>query len=401
MTHASPPRPATRSEPARATWSRRQWMKGGLAAAGVWAVARLSPTALGLAEPAAGDVVVPFLDAIPDPKKPQVRWADVPDQWLTPDERVYEVSHYPKPPEAAAEAYRLTVGGLVDKPLTLTLADLKARPRRTLTATLECGGNGSNAGFMGAVANATWTGTPLLPLLAECGLKPAAVEVAFYGADVGKEKVRNFDVEQPFARTLPVTDLAGRTDVLLCDEMNGKPLTPVHGAPVRLVVPGWYGIAWVKWLTTIEARDRRLMTRFVAKDYVTLRVSDEGGRKTARETSVGPLNVKSIAARVVRRPDGTHVVSGAAWTQGKVAKVELKIDGGAWAEAALEKADTPHAWTFWHYEWKGATPGEHALVSRATDAQGRVQPAADDPEIKDKRTYWEAYAQYPRRVRVG
>lgn len=394
------PAHAQRTNPVVPVVSRRDWMRGGFAAAGVWAVARLSPSALGLAEPAAGEVVVPFLDPLPDVKKPQIKWHDAVTQWTTPSDQVYEVSHYPKPKAADPGEYELAFDGLFDRPAAFTLDDLKARPKAELTATLECGGNGSNPGFMGAVANATWTGTPLAPLLKECGLKPAAVEVAFYGADVGKEKIRNFDVEQPFARTLPLAEL-GREDVLVCYAMNGEPLTLVHGAPVRLVVPGWYGIAWVKWMNRIEARDRRLMTRFIAKDYVTLRVDDRDGKAIASETSVGPLNVKSIVARVTRRPDGGHVVSGAAWTQGKIAKVELKVDDAEWVTAELTEGKGPHTWAFWSYAWKDAGAGEHTLVSRATDERGRVQPTKDDPEIKNKRTYWEAYAQYPRRIKVG
>jgi hypothetical protein len=113
------------------------------------------------------------------------------------------------------------------------------------------------------------------------------------------------------------------------------------------------------------------------------------------------MNVKSMTARVVRRPDGTCVVHGIAWTQGKVAKVEVKVDDGEWAPAELEANQAPHTWAFWSYEWKQPAAGEHRIVSRATDERGRVQPTADDPEIKLKRTYWEAYAQYPRRVRIG
>jgi DMSO/TMAO reductase YedYZ molybdopterin-dependent catalytic subunit len=183
--------------------------------------------------------------------------------------------------------------------------------------------------------------------------------------------------------------------------MNGKPLPHEHGGPVRLVVPGWYGIAWVKWLTGIEARDRRLMTRFIAKDYVTVRGEEHNGKTLWRQTSVGPMNVKSSAAPVVKRAGGEHVVSGAAWTQGTIAKVEVRVDDGPWVEAKLDENKTPHTWTFWSYEWKGAAPGEHTIVSRATDSRGRVQPTAEDPEIKLKRTYWEAYAQFPRRIRIG
>jgi DMSO/TMAO reductase YedYZ molybdopterin-dependent catalytic subunit len=374
-------------------------MAGGAATLGVWAAARLSPAALGLADPAPGEEVVPFLDALPDPGgREQVKWHE-PQPWITPTQRVFTVGHYSRPAEIDPAAYRLEFSGQLDKPVTLTLDQVKARPRKELTATIECSGNGSSPTFMGAIGNATWAGTPLAGLLKECGMKQSAVEVAFYGADTGTEKLAGGDVEQPFARTLPIGE-AGRDDVLLCYEMNGQPLPHAHGAPLRLVVPGWYGIAWVKWLTGIEARDRRLMTRFIAKDYVTVRGEPRDGKTVWRQTSVGPMNVKSIAGRVVRRADGTHVVHGAAWTRGTVAKVEVRVNDGEWQEAKLEENKTPHTWTAWSWEWKAPPAGEHKLVSRATDENGRVQPTADDPEIKLKRTYWEAYAQYPRRVRV-
>ena len=380
--------------------SRRGLMAGGAASLGVWAAARLSPRALGLADPAPGEQVIPFLDELPDPGgREQIRWND-PQPWITPTEHIFTVGHYTRPNEIDPASYRLELSGRFDKPVSLTLEQIKARPRKELTATIECSGNGAGKNFMGAIGNATWVGTPLAPLLKECGLQPSAVEVAFYGVDTGTEKLPGGDVEQPFARTLPMNE-ALRDDVLLCYELNGKPLPHGHGAPVRLVVPGWYGIAWVKWLSGIEARDRRLMTRFIARDYVTVRGEERGGKTLWRQTSVGPMNVKSMTARVVRRSDGTCVVSGIAWTQGNVAKVEVKVDDGEWAQAKLEENKTPHTWTFWSYEWKQPAAGEHRIVSRATDERGRVQPAADDPEIKLKRTYWEAYAQYPRRVKIG
>lgn len=378
--------------------SRRRLMAGGVTALGVWAAARLSPRALGLADPAPGEEVVPFLDELPESGRAQVNWGE-PQPWITPTKRVFTVGHYTQPAEIDPAAWRLDVSGVVDKPMTLTLDQIKGRPRREVTATLECSGNGASPNFMGAIGNATWAGTPLAPLLKECGIQPSAVEVAFYGTDTGKEKLAGQDVEQAFARTLPIGE-AAREDILLCYEMNGQPLPHAHGAPVRLVVPGWYGVAWVKWLTGIEARDRRLMTRFIARDYVTIRGEFHNGKTLWRQTSVGPMNVKSIAGRVVRRADGACVVSGVAWTQGRVAKVEVKVDDGPWAEAKLEENKTPHTWTFWSYEWKNPPAGEHTLVSRATDERGRVQPTADDPEIKLKKTYWEAYAQYPRRVRI-
>ena len=184
--------------------SRRRLMAGGAAALGVWAAARLSPAALGLADPEPGETVVPFLDELPDPGgREQVKWSE-PQPWITPTQRVFTVGHYSRPAEIDPSTYRLDLSGQFDKPATLTLDQIKARPRKELTATIECSGNGSNPSFMGAIGNATWAGTPLIGLLKEYGLQKSAVEAAFYGADTGTEKLAGGDVEQPFARTLPI-----------------------------------------------------------------------------------------------------------------------------------------------------------------------------------------------------
>src|SRR5262249_38784945 len=304
-------------------------------------------------------------------------WNELRD-WHTPTGKIYHVMHYGTA-QLKAEDYKLTVGGLVDNPRTLTLDEIKARPRRDAMVTIECGGNG-NPGFMGAVGNAKWSGTPLASLLKECGMRTEAVEVAFWGADTGKEKIRNNDLTQHFARALSVKN-AMRDDILLCYEMNDQPLTQGHGFPLRLVVPGWYGIAWVKWLQQIEVREKALMTRFMAKDYVTLRGEQRGDEIVWKETSVGPMNVKSMVARAIRRKDGTLSVFGAAWTDGTPLKaVELKIDDGPWLATKLDTPEkSPYTWTFWSYDWKNPAGGEHTLVSRAIDTKGRVQPAADDP----------------------
>jgi DMSO/TMAO reductase YedYZ molybdopterin-dependent catalytic subunit len=287
----------------------------------------------------------------------------------------------------------------VGKRLTLTLEEIKKRPKTELTATLECGGNGSSANFRGAIANVKWAGTPLAPILKEAGVAAEAIEIAFWGRDKGKEKIRGGEYEQHFARCLSVP-MAMRDDVILCYEMNGAPLTAGHGFPVRLVVPGWFGIAWVKWLERIEVRDRALKTRFMAKDYVTLRGEEVDGRTMWTETLVGPINVKSVVARVAKQKDGTLRVTGAAWGESPVKAVEVSIDGGPWTAARVEERSEPFTWRFWSYEWKDAKEGEHTLVSRAIDSRGHVQPATEDPSIKNKKTYWEANQQWPRRVKI-
>jgi DMSO/TMAO reductase YedYZ molybdopterin-dependent catalytic subunit len=193
-----------------------------------------------------------------------------------------------------------------------------------------------------------------------------------------------------------------REDVILAYEMNGEALEKGHGAPLRLVVPGWFGIAWVKWLTRIEVLDRRYMSKYMAREYVTIRGEERQGKTVWRETSVGPIDVKSITARAVRRKDGSVRLSGAAWTDGTPLKrVEVKIGDGPWQAAQLDlKQRSKYAWTFWTFDWMKPDEGEHVIVSRATDEEGRVQPPAEDPAIKLKRTYWEANQQWPRKIRI-
>jgi DMSO/TMAO reductase YedYZ molybdopterin-dependent catalytic subunit len=327
-------------------------------------------------------------------------WQDL-RSWITPNDQLYSVSHYGTP-EVDPGKWPLEISGLVKKPKTLSLAEIKARKRKTVTATLECSGNSSNPGFMGAIGNIEWTGAPLASLLKECHPLDSAIEAVFFGADEKVEKIRDKDYLQNFARSLSLRDVLKRDDVLLAYAMNGQPLEQGHGAPLRLIVPGWFGITWVKWLTRIELLDRRYMSKYMAREYVTIRGEERDGKTIWRETSVGPMDVKSVVARVVRRKDGSLRVTGAAWTDGTpLQRVELKIDNGYWASVELDKARrSKYSWTFWNYDWKSPTAGDHTLVSRALDAEGRVQPSGDDPEIKLKRTYWEANQQWVRKIKI-
>jgi DMSO/TMAO reductase YedYZ molybdopterin-dependent catalytic subunit len=371
-------------------------LSGGLSAL---ALAQLPTSLIALADSSTQEELVPFLDEQPtNPKRPMLKWQDLRD-WITPLDQFFAVGHY-HAPKMDADSWRLKVEGLVDKPIELSLDQIKSRPRKELIATLECSGNGAGANFMGAIGNARWAGTSLAALLKDCGVRAEAVEAAFWGADSGKEKIRDAEYDQNFARSLSMAD-AMRDDILLAWEMNGQPLGADHGFPLRLIVPGWYGIAWVKWLTRIELRDRRLMNRFMARDYVTIRGEKHGDQTEWKETSVGPLNVKSLLGRVTRQASGSLHITGAAWAQHPIKSVELKIDDGQWMPVQLDEQDhAPHAWTFWSYDWKNPTPGEHTLVCCATDVAGHVQPLADDDAIKLKKTYWEANQQYPRRIKI-
>jgi DMSO/TMAO reductase YedYZ molybdopterin-dependent catalytic subunit len=255
-----------------------------------------------------------------------------------------------------------------------------------------------------AVGTARWAGTPLAPLLAEAGVLADGREVVFWGADAGEETVREVTMPQHFARSLSLTD-ATDPNLLLCYEMNGAPLPAAHGAPLRLIVPGWYGIANVKWLTRIEVRDTRLMNRFMARDYVTIReepAATEGAAPVWAETSVGRARLKSVPAKVTRL-GGQHRIVGAAWGA-PIAGVEVRIDDGPWVPATLDRTpgeDAAFAWRLWSVDWGTPAPGEHTVTSRATDTAGHVQPAPDDPWLTGKRTYWESTGQVTRRVLVG
>ncbi len=376
--------------------TRREALRQAGAGLSILAFLRLPDALAGWPEAEAGPPLK-FLDAQPDGK--MLKWENL-DSWITPNEHVFAVSHYGTPKVDPAQ-HRLEISGLVKKPRGFTVDELKKRRHKDVIATLECSGNSSSAGFAGAVGNVRWTGTPLAPLLAECQPYKRAIEVVFFGADEKIEKIRDKDYLQNFARALSTKD-AGRDDILLCWAMNGEPLNQAHGAPLRLVVPGWFGIAWIKWLHRIELLDRRYMSKYMARDYVTIRGEERDGKTVWRETSVGPIDVKSVTARALRLPNGAIRLAGAAWTDGTPLKaVEVRVDDGPWQPARLSREHSArHAWKFWHFDWPNPAAGEHTVVSRAIDAEGRIQPAASDPEIALKRTYWEANQQWVRRLKV-
>jgi DMSO/TMAO reductase YedYZ molybdopterin-dependent catalytic subunit len=341
---------------------------------------------------------VPFLK-VPRSTRKMLDWETL-DRWLTPADQVFDVKHYNQP-SIDASKYHLEVTGLVDRPMTLTLDDIKKRPAADQLMTLECSGNGSSPGFMGAIYNSRWTGTPLAILLKECGVKPGATEVVFFGHDSKAETVRKVTVEVPFGRSMSVED-ARNPQILLAYARNGQPLESRNGAPLRLIVPGWYGIANVKWLKRIEIGNRRYMGRFMGRDYVTLRGERQDGEVVFVERSVARMNLKSIVARVTRRATKEGLVPakayGAAWNNGTaIAKVEVKTDGGPWRPATLDaQPRSKYCWTFFSIDLGDLKPGKHTVTSRAIDVSGRVQPTTDDDEIALKKTYWEAYQQVAR-----
>lgn len=311
-------------------------------------------------------------------------------------------------PATRPEDWPVEFSGHLKRPVTLTLADLQKRPHRSIVATLECGGNGSNPGFSGACGNIRWTGTRLGPLLRELGLTRRSREVVFYGSDEKVEKIRDKDYPQNFARSLP-TEHALQDEVLLAWAMNGEPLTAAHGFPLRLIVPGWFGVAWAKWLKRVDVLDRRFMGKWMAREYVTIRGEprDTPDGTNWRETSVCNICCKSVTARAVRRPGGAIRFTGAAWSDGTpITSVEVResmTDRGGppcWNEKPPRGSDQEYSWNFWHFDWPDPSPGDHSVVSRATDEDGRTQPAADDPSMKQKTTYWEANQQWVRKLRL-
>ena len=388
-------------------FARRTLMVQGSAAAAALALLRFPQLALAFPT-RPGEEVLPWLDQPPPNPVPDVvgkplRWEAL-SSYVTPTDQHFSVAHYGQP-AVDAQAWRLDVLGLVDRPLTLTLDDLRARPRQEVTFALECSGN-HGVPLIGLIGNARWAGTPLAPLLQEAGVLARGREVVFWGADAGAEEVRDnagaddvrATVTQHFARSMSLEDALAPTN-LLCYEMNGAPLPQAHGSPLRLIAPGWYGVANVKWLTRVEVRDTRLMNKFMARDYVTVReVTREGGADWV-ESSVGRGRLKSVPAKVTQA-GGQYRIVGAAWGA-PVARVEVRVDDGPWQPATFDRSEEDHyAWRLWSLDWGAPAPGEHAVTSRAIDTQGQVQPAPDDPWLTSKKTYWESNGQVTRRVLV-
>jgi len=379
---------------------RRRVIKGALAMSGIAATAGMPFwSKLALAQ---NETVVPFTD-VPDgftapPVQPGgIHYLDtrLVDSFYTPIDDFYIIQHYNQPVVSEAD-YRLRVTGMVGKPLELTLAELKSRPKVEIDAGFECGGNSQRL-FHGLIGNARWGGVRLRDLLREAKLDDGGIEVVCYGADQGKETIRDVEAEQNFGRSMHFED-ALRPEVLVAYEMNGAPLNLYHGAPVRLVVPGWYGVANVKWLSQIHVQDRRYMGRFMARDYVTLSRRDIGGVERWEERSVTKMQLKSSIIRVTSR-GGQHYVTGFVLNDGTpLRSVEIKVDDGPWQRTEIDPESTQYSWKLFRYEWRNAAPGEHTLVSRVTDVNGQVQATAD--QMPEKPTRWENYAQFPRTVRI-
>jgi DMSO/TMAO reductase YedYZ molybdopterin-dependent catalytic subunit len=298
---------------------------------------------------------------------------------VTPTARFYRRNHFPIPVLDPA-VWRLGIGGMVHQPLSLSLPELARLPAETMSVTLECAGNGRALlrppapgvqWGLGAVGTAEWTGPRLADVLARAGVRPGACEVIFGGADHGTVGGAPHPIR--FERSLPVRD-ALESGALLAYAMNGRSLPVRHGYPLRLVVPGWYAVASVKWLTDIRVVGESFDGFFQATHYVYDR--GRGGRDP-RE-AVRQMRVRALITRPgtgQEFPGGAVIVRGVAWSgAAPIARVEVSVAGGPWQRARLVGAPAVHGWQRWEFLADGLPPGEAAIRARAADMVGRVQP---------------------------
>ena len=291
------------------------------------------------------------------------------------------------------------MSGLVERPLSLSLDELRKMRSTELVAGFECSGN--RRPLQGLVEQ-----RPLDRRAAARGARAGAAssrrrrEFVFFGADRGKEEVewrtQKFEIEQQFGRSLP-RDKALSAEPLLAYAMNGEPLTVHQGFPLRLLVPGWYGVANVKWLSEIHVQEDDYLGKYQARWYRTLRGEMINGEMKWTERAITHMQLKSYIARVTK-PGDQHKVLGIVLNDGTPLKsVEVRVDDGPWQQATLDPATTgKYSWKLFTYTWTGATPGEHTLVSRVTDATGQVQPTAED--LANKKSFLEDNSQHPRKL---
>jgi len=298
---------------------------------------------------------------------------------VMPNAHFYVRNHF-QIPKLDPATFRLTVGGLVERPLSFSLRDLHNMRSQTLIVTLECAGNGrtlfqpaieGEKWNLGAVSTAEWTGVPLVEVLDRVGVRTGARDVVFRGADGGS--VAGHSGATRFERSLPL-DHARDADPLLAYAMNGEPLPIQHGYPVRLVVPGWYAVASVKWLTEIDLVDQPFAGHFQADRYW---YEWERDGEVVRE----PVTLQRVRALITEpgpRQEarcGELVIRGVAWSgAAPIARVEVSIGGGGWQEARLVSERKRHSWQWWELITQLQEPGLVTLRARATDLAGRTQP---------------------------
>jgi DMSO/TMAO reductase YedYZ molybdopterin-dependent catalytic subunit len=299
---------------------------------------------------------------------------------ITPNVAFYIRNHFPVPNCVIAE-WRLTIAGAVETPVKLTYEELRALPSRTLQVTLECAGNGRVAlrpqaegepwGY-GAASTAEWTGVPLRTLLELARVSPTTREVVIEGADRGY--VAAADEVIPFARGLPL-DQALHPDTLLAYAMNGEVLPPEHGFPLRLIVPGWYGMAAVKWVARIDATAHSFRGFYQVERYIMAH-PEQGETESTPLMQIATRSLITTPEDGVTLPRGRHTLRGLAWSGfAPVSHVEVSVDGGAtWSPATWTSEPVRYAWRSWEYDWRAEYLGEVSLQCRATDEAGNTQP---------------------------
>ena len=381
--------------------TRRHVLRGTLATAGL--------SALGIPEwalpaLAQGDTLVPFTDGPPTFPSPGPvnRQYDIRtiDGSFTPADKFFTTQHYGHPAVDPA-TYRLKVSGLVNKPLSLSLDELRRLGNAELIFGFECSGN--RRPLQGLCSNGRWTGVPLRAVLDRAGLKAEVRELVFFGIDKGMEEVefrtQKFSVEQQYGRSL-TREQALTSDAFLAYALNGAPLTPHQGFPLRLLVPGWYGMANVKFLAQIHAQEDAYLGKFQARHYRTLRGEVIGGETKWTETAITQMQLKSFLARVTRSGGGYNILGVVLHDGTPLKSVEVRVDDGPWRPAVLDPSTrAKYSWKLFNYAWTDATAGEHTLVSRVTDVNGRVQPTSE--ELETKKTFLEDNSQYPRKITIS
>ena len=374
----------------------------GLALVPEWAIPAL----------AQGEVDVPFTDVpanfVTSPADGARRTLDIRkvDGLITPADQFFFIQHYDRP-QIDPVSYRLKMTGLVTKPAELSLDELKSMRSVDVVNGYECSGN-SARGMQGLSSCGRFPGVRLRDVLRRVGVADTAREVVFFGADKGPEDVvfrtTTLKVQQQFGRSITLEN-AMKPEPLLAWALNGRPLDRDHGFPLRVIMPGWYGVANVKWVSEIHLQEERYLGNFQARHYRTVWAEGGTGELTDPATQfvereVSKLNVKSVIARVRQSADA-HTIHGFVLNDGTpLRSVEVKIDNGPWQRAALDPANSQYSWKLFSYRWQGAAPGEHTLVSRATDVNGVVQPTAEEL-TRRKKTFLEDNSQFPRKVMIG
>ena len=314
-----------------------------------------------------------------EPLNGETRISDLSPGDVVPAGRFYLRNHFDIP-ILDGERYRLSVSGLVEQPLELSLDELQDLPSESRLVTLECAGNGRSLFTpvppgepwkLGAASTAEWTGVPLVEVLDRAGVQPGATQIIFRGADSGHVP----DVDSPirFERSLGLEDIQG-SEALLAYAMNSEPLTAAHGYPLRLIMPNWYAVASVKWLTDIVVTDMPSDGFYQADRYWYEWVRD--GREVREPVSL--LNVRALITAPeagANVPRGETAIRGVAWSgAANIAKVEISLNGGPWQEARMIGEPRRGAWQWWELLTSLEEVGALVVRARATDAAGRTQP---------------------------